>query len=107
MNSYEGAELRHRLASSWDLVLIASNARSIALQGLLGRGAVGTQSAEMALEHSLFENLSVHFEYDFLRQRVNQYVPLAADLDDDRYTVGILYRIGSHKLKGRFTPPSD
>ena len=97
VNSYEGAELRHRLASSWDLVWMASNARSIALQGFLGRGTADTQSAAMALEHSLFENLSVHFEYDFVRQRVNQYVPFAADVDDNRYTVGILYRIGSHK----------
>jgi hypothetical protein len=108
VNFHEGAELRHRLAYSWDLLLMASNARSIALQGVLGRGAVDTQSAEIALDHSLFENLSVHFEYDFVRQRANQYAPVGADLDANRYTVGILYRIGSHKLTGRFTsPPSD
>jgi hypothetical protein len=108
VNAYEGAELRRRLAYGWDLVLMASNARSIALQGVLGRGALDTQSGEVALEHSLFENLSVHFEYDFVRQRANQYVPFAADVDDQRYTVGILYRIGTHKLTGRFaSPPSD
>jgi hypothetical protein len=110
VNAYEGAELRRRLAYGWDLVLMASNARSVALQGALGRGALDTQSGEVALEHSLFENLNMHFEYDFVRQRTNQYVPFAADVDDNRYTVGILYRIGSHKLtgRGRFaSPPSD
>jgi hypothetical protein len=108
VNAYEGAELRRRLAYGWDLLLMASNARSVALQGFLGRGALDAQSAEVALEHSLFENLNMHFEYDFVRQRANQYVPFAADVEDNRYTVGILYRIGSHKLTGRFTsPPSD
>jgi hypothetical protein len=107
VNAYEGAELRHRLAYGWDLVLMASNAQSVTLQGVLGRGALDTQSAEVALEHSLFENLNMHFEYDFVRQRANQYVPFAADVDDNRYTVGILYRIGSHKLTGRFTSPQS
>jgi hypothetical protein len=108
VNGYEGAELRRRLAYGWDLLLMASNARSVALQGFLGRGALDTQSAEVALERSLFGNLNMHFEYDFVRQRTNQYVPFAADVDDNRYTVGVLYRIGNHKLTGRFTsPPSD
>ncbi len=108
VNAYEGALLRRRLAYGWDLLLMASNARSVALQGSLGRGALDTQSAEVALEHSVFGNLNMHFEYDFIRQRANQYVPFAAEVDDNRYTVGILYRIGSHKLTGRFTsPPSD
>ena len=96
-STYEGAELRQRVAYNWDLALMASNARSVALQGLIGRGAVDTPSAEIALEHSLRENLTVHFEYHLFRQRVNQYVPFAA-VDDDRYSFGILYRIGDHNF---------
>ena len=107
VNTYEGAELRHRLAYGWDLVLAASNARSVPLQEVLGRGALDTQSGDVALEHSLFENLNMHFEYDFFRQRANQHAPFAADVDDNRYTVGILYRIRGHKLTGRPTSPQS
>jgi hypothetical protein len=94
VNANEGAELRHRLVYGSDLVVMATNTRSVALQGFGGRGIVDTQSAGIALEHSLFENLSMHFGYDFFRQRVNQYVHFA-DVDEGRYTVGILYRIGN------------
>jgi hypothetical protein len=97
VSAYEGAELRHRLGYNSDLVLVASNARSAVLQGFSGRGAVNTQSAGVSVEHSVFENLSVHFEYHVFRQRVNQYVPFA-DVDDGRYTLGIFYRIGRHNL---------
>jgi hypothetical protein len=95
VNSNEGAELRHRLAHGSDLVLMATNARSVALQGFGGKGIVDTQSAEIGLEHSLLENLSMHLGYDFFRQRVNQYVHFA-NVDEGRYTVGILYRIGNN-----------
>ena len=98
---YEGAELRRRLVYASDLVLTVGNARSVALQGLGGRGAVDSQSAEIALEHSVFENLSVHFDYHVSRQRVNQYVPFA-DVHDGRYTLGLVYRIGKHNLQRAF-----
>jgi len=97
VSAFEGAELRHRLAYNSDLVLMASNARSVVLQPFGGRGAVETQSVGVAVEHPIFENLSMHFEYHAFRQRVNRYVPFA-DVDDGRYTLGILYRIGKHNL---------
>lgn len=91
-NSYEGAEIRRRLSWKWDIVLTGSNARSVALQGPVGKGTVDTQSAGMAIEHPLFENLNLHMAYNYLRQRTNQFVPFALDLDRDRFTVGLFFR---------------
>jgi hypothetical protein len=95
VNANEGAELRHRLAYGSDLVLMASNAQWAAVQGFGGRGIVDTQSAGIALEHALFEKLRMHLGYDFSRQHLNQYVHFA-DVDEGRYTVGIVYRIGKN-----------
>ena len=91
-NSYEGAEIRRRLSWKWDIVFTGSNARSVALQGPVGKGAVDTQSAGMAIEHPLLENLSLHMAYNYLRQRTNQSVPFAVDLDRNRFTVGLFFR---------------
>lgn len=91
-NSYEGAEIRQRMAGKWDLILTASNARSVALQGPTGKGAVNTQEAGMAIEYPIARNLSIHTGYNYLRQRTNQFVPSAFNADRDRYTLGIFYR---------------
>ena len=97
MNQYEGMELRRRLGYHLDLVLTAANARSVALFESPGNGAVDTQSAGIAIEHPVFEDLNIHFEYDFLRQRINQFVPFEANANINQYTVAISYRIGDHK----------
>ncbi len=91
-NSYEGAEIRRRFAGRWDLALTASNARSVALQGPTGKGAVDTQAAGMAIEHPIVQTLSLHVGYNYLRQRTNQFVPFALNADRNRFTVGIFYR---------------
>ena len=91
-NSYEGAEIRQRMAGRWDLILTGSNARSVALQGPTGKGAVDTQIAGLAIEYPLVRNLNLHAGYNYLRQRTNQFVPFALDADRDRVTVGIFYR---------------
>ena len=91
-NSYEGAEIRQQLARRWDIVLTGSNARSVALQGPLGKGAVDTRVAGLAIEHPLLENLNLHIAYNYLRQRSNQFVPFAAELDRNRFTVGLFFR---------------
>lgn len=91
-NSYEGAEVRQRMARKWDVILTASNARSVALQGPSGKGVVDTQAAGLAIEYPLARNLSIHTGYNYLRQRTNQFVPFALNADRDRYTLGIFYR---------------
>jgi hypothetical protein len=97
-DSYEGAELRRQLGDNWDFVVIASNARSVALQNGPDKGKVDSDSAGAAFEHPLFSKLSVHFEYDYLRQRVNQYVPLGTNVNESQYVVSLFYRIGEPRL---------
>ena len=75
-----------------DIALTASNARSVALQGPNGKGAVDTQAAGMAIEYPMARNLSLHAGYDYLRQRTNQFVPFALNADRNRFMLGIFYR---------------
>ena len=91
-NSYEGAEIRQQLAGRWDIALTGSNARSVALQGPLGKGAVDTQVAGMSIEHPLWGSLNLHVAYNYLRQHSNQFVPFAVELDRNRFTVGLFFR---------------
>ncbi|HTZ74146.1 MAG TPA: hypothetical protein VMB47_09515 [Candidatus Aquilonibacter sp.] len=97
-DSYEGAEFRRQLGDNWDFVLIANNARSVALQTEPDRGKVESDSAGAAFEHPLFSKLSVHFEYDYLRQRVNNYVPLGTNVNESQYVVSLFYRLGEPRL---------
>ena len=97
-NSYEGAEIRRRMVGRLDIALTASNARSVALQGLTGKGAVDTQSGGLAFEYPLAPVLSVHAGYNYFRQRTNQFVPLALDADRNRFTLGIFYRTHDYRF---------
>ena len=97
-NSYEGVNFRRRLNLDWDLMLIGMNARSAALQGVPGKGIVNTETAGAAVEHPIFENLHMHLEYDFLRQRINRFVPRSANGDTSEVTFGVFYRFGDHSL---------
>jgi hypothetical protein len=94
----EAAELRRRLTRYWDIVLTGVNARSLSLQGNFGRGQVDAQSFGVALERPLSENLSIHGEFNFLRQRTNQVVPFEADMNRNRVMIGLFYRMGAFKL---------
>ena len=96
MNSYEGAEIRQRFAGRWDVALTASNARSVALQGPTGKGAVDSQVAGIAIERPIVQTLSLHVGYDYLRQRTNQFVPFAFNADRNRFTLGLFYRTRDH-----------
>lgn len=91
-NTYEGAEVRQRMAGRWDVILTASNARSVALQGPTGKGAINTQAAGMAIEYPIAPNVSMHAGYEYLRQRTNQFVPFALNADRNHFTLGIFYR---------------
>lgn len=98
MNSYGGAEIRQRMGGAWDVVLSASSARSVALQGATGKGAINTQTAGLAIEHSLVQSLSLHVGYNYFRQRTNQFVPLAFDADRDRFTIGLFLRSRDYRF---------
>jgi hypothetical protein len=89
---YGAAEVRRRITHAWDLVLTGSEARSLALQGPFGFGEVNTQSAGLALEHPLFGHLTLHAEYGYFRERTNQNVAFTANVDRNRYTLGVFYR---------------
>jgi hypothetical protein len=52
----------------------------------------------MAIEHPLLESLNLHAEYNYLRQRVNKAVPLSADFDRNRFTIGLFYRPHENKF---------
>lgn len=97
-NSYEAAEVRHHFTSDWDWLVTAANGRSVALQGEIGRGTVNTQSLGTAFEHALFQKLGVHLEYDFLRQRSNEFVPLSSNVDRNEFSVAVFYQIGRPRL---------
>lgn len=97
-NTSEAVELRRRLTRYWDIVLTGVNARSVSVQGTFGQGQVDAQSFGVALERPLTENLSVHGEFNFLRQRTNQAVPFEANMNRNRVMIGLFYRIGAYKL---------
>jgi hypothetical protein len=97
-NSYEGAEIRRQVTGRLDVALTASNARTVALQGPSGKGAVDTQAAGVAVEYPLLQNLSMHLGYNYLRQRANQFVPVAPDLDRNRFTLGLFFRAHDYKF---------
>ncbi|HKV43037.1 MAG TPA: hypothetical protein VJX67_27840, partial [Blastocatellia bacterium] len=98
MSDYEGAELRRRISDTWDIVATAGYTRSVAIQPGATKGKIDGQSFGTAVEHPILEKLSVHFEYDYLRQRVNNFVPLGTDLNTNQFSVALFYRIGEPKL---------
>jgi hypothetical protein len=96
-NSNEGLQVRRLLQRNFDVIVLATNAQSVELHSNgLGQGKVNTQTVGAALEHPLSESLGVHFEYDYQRQRVNQFVPFNTNLDRNTYTVSLFYRLGEH-----------
>lgn len=97
-SDYEGGELRHRLGDNWDLILTGGYARVVALQSQTGKGRADTQTLATAFERPLLEKLSVHFEYDYLRQRVNQFVPLGTNVNTNEFSASLLYRMGAPRL---------
>lgn len=91
-NSYESAEIRRRMTGRLDVALTASNARTVALLGPTGKGKVDTQAGGVSIEYPLAPVLNLHLGYDYMRQRTNQFVPFAVDVDRNRVTLGLFYR---------------
>jgi hypothetical protein len=97
-SDYEGAELRHQLGDNWDVVVSGGYARVVALQSQTSKGKADTQTFATAFERPLLEKLSVHFEWDYLRQRVNQFVPLGSNVNENEFSVSLFYRMGAPRL---------
>lgn len=97
--SLEGVELRRRLSRSVDIVLTGANSRTASLLGPSGRGIIRAQTAGAALEHTILDNLAAHIEYQFIRQRVSQGIPLGANVDGNRISIGLFYRTGLHPFQ--------
>ena len=97
-SDYAGAEIRRQLGANWDFVVTGGYARAVALQSQTGKGKVDTTSFATAFERPLSEKLSVHFEYDYLRQRVNQFVPLGTNVNTNEFSASLFYRMGAPRL---------
>ena len=98
MSDYEGAELRHRLTDNWDFVVTGGYNRSVTLQSTASKGKINGETFGTAVEHPIIGELSARFEYDYLRQRINQFVPLGTNVNTNQVSVGLFYRIGEPRL---------
>ncbi len=98
MSDYEGAEVRHQLMDNWDFVVTGGYNRSVALQSNQSKGKISGETFGTAFEHSIIGELSARFEYDYLRQRINQFVPLGTNVNTNQISVGLFYRIGEPRL---------
>lgn len=97
-SDYDGAELRRQLGENWDFIATGGYARDVALQSPTSKGKVDAQTFATAFERPLLQKLSVHFEYDYLRQRVNQFVPLGTNVNTNEFSVSLFYRLGAPRL---------
>ncbi|MGH9573013.1 MAG: hypothetical protein ACRD40_05715 [Candidatus Acidiferrales bacterium] len=98
MSDYEGAEVRHQLTDNWDFVVTGGYNRSVALQSESSKGKVSGETFGTAFERPIVGELSARFEYDYMRQRTNQFVPLGANVNSNQVSVGLFYRIGERRL---------
>ncbi len=88
-----GVSVQRRLTSRWQLRWTLEAARTAALGKVLADSRVQSQGTGLALERSLGENLSARLAYNFLRQRGGGPFPLAADLNRNRVSFAIFYRL--------------
>jgi hypothetical protein len=98
MSDYEGAEVRHQLTDNWDFVVTGGYNRSVALQSNASKGKINGETFGTAFEHPIIGQLSARFEYDYMRQRINQFVPLGTNVNTNQVSVGLFYRIGEPRL---------
>lgn len=98
MSDYEGAEVRHQLTDNWDFVVTGGYNRSVALQSNVGKGKISGETFGAAFERPIIGELSARFEYDYLRQRINQFVPLGTNVNTHQFSMGLFYRIGEPRL---------
>jgi hypothetical protein len=96
--TYGGVELRRALGAQWDMVLTGTVSHAEALQQQGGRGVVNSGAAGAAFERPIFDRLSVHFEYDYLQQRINKFVPLGTNVNMSQFSAALFYRMGVSRL---------
>ncbi len=98
MSDYEGAEVRHQLTDNWDFIVTGAYNRSVALQSDSSKGKISGETFGAAFEHPIVGELNARFEYDYLRQRINQFVPLGTNVNTNQLSMGLFYRIGEPRL---------
>jgi hypothetical protein len=99
MSDSAGAEIRHQLTDNWDFVVLGSYDRSVALQSSSSKGKLDSETIGTAFERLFFSKLGMHFEYDYSRQRVNQFVPLGTNVNMNQFSVALFYRLGEPHLQ--------
>jgi hypothetical protein len=98
INSSVDLNVRRRLTGRWNAIATADYARTSALSGGLFKSDVRYASAGVGLERSLTERLTGRVAYNYLNQRSGGQIPLQADLDRSRVSVGLFYEVGNIPL---------
>lgn len=92
------ASIRRRLGARWYATLNGNFAYTSALGSQLLDSHVASSSSGLALERTLTENLSARLAYNFIHQRHGGATPLLADVDRNRVSLGVFYRLSKLAL---------
>jgi hypothetical protein len=90
--------IRHRLTARSEVTGSVDYAQYSALTIGSFQSRIRYARAGFGFERTLSEKLTARLEYNYLRQRGTGKVPLVADLDRSRISLGIFYQIGSVPL---------
>jgi hypothetical protein len=97
-NSFVNLGLRRLLARRWNASLDLGVARTDGIVFPYRRSSLTTESAGLALEHSLGERLTARLAYAFVRQDNAGPVTAAAKFDRSRISLGLFYEVKSFSL---------
>jgi hypothetical protein len=90
--------IRRRLTARWEGTTDVDYAQQSALTFGAFESKIRYGGAGFGLERTLSEKLKGRLQYNFLSQRSSGQVPIAADLDRSRISLGFFYEIGSAPL---------
>ncbi len=94
-NFFIDLNLRRRLVGRWDGIWSLDYARTSAL-GV--ESSIRGQTAAFAIERSLTDRLSARLSYNYLLQRSGGQLPLFADVDRNRVSLGVFCQLGKIPL---------
>ncbi len=97
-NSFVRGEARERIARRWNAIFELEVAGSHAFSFLSEDARVRTQRVGVAFERSLKEGLTARLGYNFLRQKAEGSFPFQNDVDRNRVSFGVYYRLGQKTL---------
>jgi hypothetical protein len=97
-NTYLGGTLRRRLGARWDAVWSGSYAQNNAVELGLFQNNFRTENADVGLEHSLTQKVSMRVGYNFLRQRGTEGSIGQANFDRDLWYLRLSYGLGQIPL---------